>query len=291
MSADATQPTFSALRHGLAVVPVHLIAEQLYCEQKVDLALDFPDVERPTPALAAGAAGHEALAAPAVPITPAELAALVEAGESVRLHEYGFRGTVGAVPVAGRPDAVFLEGRAARLVLEFKFSAWRRPFPSHRLQLLAYGYLLDQNGYDVSRLVCGVLMLPPRADGGEAVSLPEADYASCAALAAALAVEVEARPAAARRGGLDLSREVLDAPAGRLADVRHVELTAPEPVGGGALSLFPYDPVEAARRLAWAIGYWEGRRAPQLADNPNKCRRCAFLEARLCGGSFGARMI
>ncbi len=271
MSADATQPTFSALRHGLAVVPVHLIAEQLYCEQKVDLALDFPDVERPTPALSAGAAGHEALAAPATPISPTELAALVEAGESVRLHEYGFRGTVGAVPVAGRPDAVFLEGRAARLVLEFKFSAWQRPFPSHRLQLLAYGYLLGQNGYDVSRLVCGVLMLPPRPDGGEAFSLPEADYASCAALAAALAVEVEARPAAARRGG--------------------VEVIAPEPVGGGALSLFPYDPVEAARRLAWAIGYWEGRRAPQLADNPNKCRRCAFLEARLCGGSFGARMI
>ncbi len=213
----------------------------------------------------------EALAAPATPISPTELAALVEAGESVRLHEYGFRGTVGAVPVAGRPDAVFLEGRAARLVLEFKFSAWRRPFPSHRLQLLAYGYLLGQNGYDVSRLVCGVLMLPPRPDGGEAFSLPEADYASCAALAAALAVEVEARPAAARRGG--------------------VEVIAPEPVGGGALSLFPYDPVEAARRLAWAIGYWEGRRAPQLADNPNKCRRCAFLEARLCGGSFGARMI
>jgi hypothetical protein len=53
-------------------------------------------------------------------------------------------------------------------------------------------------------------MLPPRADGGEAVSLPEADYASCAALAAALAVEVEARPAAARRGGPDLPGEVLD---------------------------------------------------------------------------------
>ncbi len=246
------------LRHGLTAVPVHLIAEQLYCEQKVDLALDFPDVEQPTPALAAGAAGHEALAAPAAPITPAELAALVEAGETVRLHEYGFRGTVGAVPIAGRPDAVFLDGRAARLVLEFKFSAWRRPFPSHRLQLLAYGHLLGQNGYDVSRLVCGVLMLPPRQDGGEAFSLPEADYASCAALAAA------------RRDGLGV--------------------TAPEPVGGGALSLFPYDPAEAARRLAWAIGYWEGRRAPQLADNPNKCRRCAFLEARLCSSSTARGM-
>lgn len=266
---SASHPIARSLRHGLAAVPVHLLAEQLYCERKVDLALDFPEVERPTAELTAGAAGHEALAAPAEPIARAELDALVEAGETIRLHEYGFRGTVGAVPLAGRPDAVFLEGRSARLVLEFKFSAWRRPFPSHRLQLLAYGYLLGQNGYDVSRLVCGVLMLPPRPEGRDPFVLPEADYASCAALAAALAAQVEARPGLARRGGL--------------------EGTGPEPVGGGALSLFPYDPAETDRRLAWAIAYWEGRRAPRLADNPNKCRRCAFLEAKLCGGSSGAQ--
>ncbi len=285
---NAAQPTPKPLRHGLAAVPVHLIAEQLYCEQKVDLALDFPDVEPTTPALAAGAAGHQALAAPAEPIGPAELEAVVEAGEAVRLHEYGFRGSVGTVPLVGRPDAVFLRGRVADLVLEFKFSAWRRPFPSHRLQLLAYGYLLGQNGYDVSRLVCGVLMLPPGARGGrDGPVLCEATYASCAALAAALAVELERRPRP--RGRLPgLPAEALDRPAGD-SPRRHTGFTAPQPVGGGTLSLFPYDAAEAERRLAWAVGYWEGRRPPQLADNPSKCRRCAFLEAQLCGGIFSPR--
>ncbi|HWP35582.1 MAG TPA: PD-(D/E)XK nuclease family protein, partial [Thermodesulfobacteriota bacterium] len=186
----APQPA-SPLRHGLAAVPVHLIAEQLYCERKVDLALAFPDLERATPELAAGAAGHEALAAEAEPIAAEELAAWLDAGWAVRLHEYRFRGSVGDVPVVGRPDAVFLDGRRARLVLEFKFSTWQRPFPSHRLQLLAYGYLLAQNGYDVSELVCGVLMLPPAVQPG--FVLPPEDYASCAAAAAALA--------AARRAG------------------------------------------------------------------------------------------
>jgi hypothetical protein len=238
-----TAPT--PLRHGLVAVPVHLVAEQLYCEQKVDLSLDWPEVERPTPEVEAGAAGHEALAAAAEPIEADELEALVEAGAAVRLHEYGFRGAVGDLPLVGRPDAVLIEGRVARLVLEFKFSGWRRPFPSHRLQLLAYGWLLGQNGYDVSRLVCGVLMLPPAARGG--AGLAEADYAAAAALAA------RATPAA-------------------------------HPLAGGTLSLFPYDPGEAGRRLAWAAEYWQGLRPPARADNPNKCRRCAFLEARLCEG-------
>ncbi len=270
MNAVQSTPKPTPLRHGLPAVPVHLIAEQLYCEQKVDLALDFPDVERVTPELAAGAAGHEALAAPAEPLAPAELKALVEAGATVRLHEYGFRGSVGAVPVVGRPDAVFLRGRTADLVLEFKFSAWRRPFPSHRLQLLAYGYLLGQNGYDVSRLVCGVLMLPPAARPAdrEAAVLSEAAYASCAALAAAFAVELSRQGSARGRAAV---------------------FTVPEPIEGGALSLFAYDAGEAERRLAWAVDYWAGRRPPGLADNPNKCRRCAFLEAQLCGGIFSQR--
>ncbi len=254
-------PAHAPLRHGLAAVPVHLIAEQLYCERKVDLALDFPDVERPTVELAAGTAGHEAIAAEVGPIEPAEVEALVEAGEPVRLHEYGFLGHVGEVPIVGRPDAVFLSGRMADLVLEFKFSTWRKPFPSHRLQVLAYGYLLGQNGYDVSRLVCGVLMLPPTAPRDTPVA--EADYAVCAAHASHLA-------ARRRPGGPEVA-------------------ASPEAVAGGTLSLFPYDAAEAAKRLAWAVEYWQGRRAPGLADNPNKCRRCAFLEARLCGGILDRR--
>jgi hypothetical protein len=237
-------------------VPVHLIAEQLYCERKVELALDFPDVERPTAEIEVGAAGHAALAAEAEPIVPADLETLVEAGEAVRLHEYRLRGVVDGVPIAGRPDAVFLSGRAADLVLEFKFSAWRRPFPSHRLQLLAYGLLLGQNGYDVARLVCGVLMLAP---GAKPVALSEPDYAVCAAHASSLA---------ARR-----------TPGGPAVTA------APEAVAGGTLSLFPYDAAEAARRLGWAVTFWQGRRPARLADNPSKCRRCAFMEAKLCGGT------
>lgn len=251
-------PTTPRLRHGLSAVPVYLIAEQRYCERKVDLTLDFPAVERPTAEVEAGTAGHEALAAAAEPLEPADLEALVEAGETVRLHEYGLRGEVDGVPVVGRPDAVFLRGRVADLVLEFKFSAWRRPFPSHRLQLLAYGHLLGQSGYDVSRLVCGVLMLPPRAARGGEPVIAEPEYAACAAHASHLS-----------------ARAATGAPVA----------AAPETVGGGALSLFPYDPAEAARGLAWALGYWKGRRPAALADNPGKCRRCAFLEAKLCGGT------
>ncbi|HEX7124143.1 MAG TPA: hypothetical protein VF406_00015 [Thermodesulfobacteriota bacterium] len=253
-----THPTRTParLRHGLTAVPIHLIAEQLYCERKVDLALDFPEVERPTAEIEAGTAGHAALAAAAEPIAPADLDALVGAGEAVRLHEYRFRGDVDGVPIVGRPDAVFLRGRAADLVLEFKFSAWRRPFPSHRLQLLAYGFLLGQGGYDVSRLVCGVLMLPP---GARPAALAEADYAVCAAHASHLA-------ARRRPGGPDVT-------------------AAPEAVAGGTLSLFPYDAAEAARRLGWAVAFWKGRRPARLADNPSKCRRCVFMEVKLCGGT------
>jgi hypothetical protein len=249
-------------------VAVSTLAKQFYCEMQVHLDTTH-DVRVVSPAMAAGAAGHAALEAEAEPTTDEEIARRIAAGEAQGLAEMSLAATVDGVRLVGRADQVQLQGSAARVVLEFKFSSRREIFPAYAAQVEAYGALLGARGFDTSRLVHAVVVLPRGAGAPAGLAAELARTAERLAAVAPWPDPPAAPPDA--RGGPDL--------LGGLAP-RFVETAR------FAMWVFPHEAVAAAGGLRWALGYWKGARPPTAAASPAKCRGCAHNAARLCAAAL-----
>ena len=99
------------LRHGLEVLWPSELADQFYCEYKVDLKQLHPEVQIDTPALELGEASHAALMSHAEPVTPAEIEQSVRAGKKLAICEWALEGHFHGVPIRGRPDFFAFEGK------------------------------------------------------------------------------------------------------------------------------------------------------------------------------------
>jgi CRISPR/Cas system-associated exonuclease Cas4 (RecB family) len=148
-------------RFGISSVRASDISGQLCCEKKVELTLLPPEVRKATPELLAGQQGHEDLAAGAVPISPEELRQKLESGEKLLVRESLLFSDYQGIPIAGKPDLVDYDGLKARLLVEYKFSSKREPYPDHLLQLALYGLLLHLSKRDTTVLVGVLAFLPP----------------------------------------------------------------------------------------------------------------------------------
>jgi len=127
-----------------------LIAEQYYCEEKVELKLVRGDVS--TPEMCEGERIHEEVLA----MKPARLEELVAGIVSGR--RYGCRfpllAEVEGVPVAGVPDLLVFESGRPVEVIELKTTKRIPSYPwkANKVQALVYGLLLDLMGFDCSGL-------------------------------------------------------------------------------------------------------------------------------------------
>lgn len=259
--------TLPALRHGVSGVGVSTLAGQWYCELKVDLKFRHPEISVVSPALARGTAGHGALSADAVPMTPDELAARVRLGEDIFLQESRFSAPIHGAAVIGVPDLVHLRGRDARLVLEFKFSRRDDLFIDRFIQAQAYGLLLEGSGYGMDDTVCvvGVLPSPPSRSPDET------------------AVD------RLRKEG------VLDRILERCAELRERIVRSPRRIfslrsreESGTLHAFRFEPLGAKRHLRWALDYWNQRREAVATRHASKCRVCPYNAARVCSKARAA---
>lgn len=242
-------------------VSVSTLANQFYCEMQVHLARTHT-LRTESAELAAGAAGHAAFEAEAQEITDEERERLRAAGEPVELVEMPLSAEVHGVRIVGRADRIHLVGNSARMVIEFKFSSRRELFPSHVVQVEAYGRMLEAEQYRTDNLVHAVAVLPRGRDVTDG-----------------LAAEISRR--AERAAAQGLSATDARAPNG-----------APDPVQGltvrraeeeaFALWVFRHSRARAERDLGWALGYWSGRRGPEGTRSRGKCRACPFNAARLC---------
>ncbi|MBI5516604.1 MAG: hypothetical protein HY909_22660 [Deltaproteobacteria bacterium] len=241
-------------------VAVSTLAGQYYCDLQVHLGRTH-DVQTHTAELAAGAAGHAAFEADAEVISPEEIAEALDAGKTLELVEHTVGSELEGVRLVGRADRVVLQGRSAKLVLEFKFSAQRELRPTHVVQVEAYGRLLEASGFAVDGLLLAVCVLPR----GQAVS----EALARAIVAKALEATPRARDTATGRSGMPDPLEGL----------------GPRRVTEEAFTLwvFPHLPGKTARDLTWALSYWTGARAPEATAHPGKCRACPFNAAGLCG--------
>ncbi len=281
-SGSAPEPDRApALRYDLANLSPSRIAAQVYCEKKVDLGFRFPNVEITSAAIDGGSAGHDALEEGAEPVSHDELQELIAAKARIPLLGMSLAAEFRGISIRGVIDFVELEGNRADLLLEFKFSRWRRFFPDYLIQLDAYGYLLSENGFDTNGLSLALVTLPrstPTPGPRLKVALYEgAELAAICSAAKELNRHLKGRLARQRLVSIPLPRGPYASALG-LASLEGLSAQTDD----FTAYLFPYSRERAEAGLAWAVDYWTARREAAPTDNPNKCRACEYDACRLC---------
>lgn len=236
------------LRFDLKAIPVSSIAEQWYCEKAVDLYYRHPSIQLSSPALAAGSLEHGYFASGAELLSRQEIIEGIKSGRALSLREVPFGATYRGTAIKGIPDYVDIKKGKALSLKDYKFSSYRRVFPSHRFQVDLYGYLLNKNGLNTDKLKCAIAILSPRLSR-EMVSPDEIIY-------------------------------VIKAGQAEMRRKRYSSMYLNAPGIYGELYSFSLD--KAEQHLSWAIDYWTKRRRPKSTTKPKKCEACAFNAAGVC---------
>jgi PD-(D/E)XK nuclease superfamily len=224
-------------RHGSAFVAVSDIAEQFYCEYKVENEFAFGEV--PTEAKETGTELHDELI-PQVSITKEQFVKLVERKEP-SFAVLRVWGNVGGLRIVGIPDhIVWAEGRPLWLV-ELKTtkgdpgSLW----PDQESQIRIYGLLLELMGFDCSRL--GLALVRVRTEG--------------------LADEEK--------------RLWVEKVSGPLQSGKVAELES-EYRGSMKVHVLSHERHVAEARIMEKREYWTGERQPTSSTSVGKCRACEY---------------
>lgn len=281
LSGSASEPNRApALRYDLANLSPSRIAAQVYCEKKVDLEFRFPNGEITSAAIDTGIAGHDALEEGAEPVSRDELQKLIAAKARIPLLGMPLAAEFRGIAIRGVIDFVELEGNRADLLLEFKFSRWRRFFPDYLIQLDAYGYLLGENGFDTKGLSLALVTLPrstPTPGPRPKLALEGAELAAIHLAAKKLNRHLKGRSARRRLVSMPLPRGPYTSALG-LASLEGLSAQTDD----FTAYLVPYSRERAEAGLAWAVDYWTARREAVPTDNPSKCRVCEYNACRLC---------
>lgn len=255
MSKDPDQPV-NPLRHDLNSLWVSLLAESNYCEQKAALSVIYPKAEPESEEMRAGSEAHSALEAEAEKIGDEEIKRRIDAGEQLRLREFPLKAQLDGIPIHGKIDHVEFDGNRALWVYDFKFSRYsHRLFPNHRLQLALYGWLLARNEFDVSSLICAVVIVPPKPGKTGRLTRTNPRLANAA---------------------IDASKEMRDSLGSLRREGRLFHKD------GFAVHAFRFHDKGTEVELTEALGYWRGEREARFADSSTKCRSCAFNRLSLC---------
>jgi hypothetical protein len=227
----------TVFRFDQAFVPVSSIAQQYYCEEKVEQ--EFIHGEVPSEAKDEGTRLHEQV----LEMKKVELEELIELIETAprAITSFGLHAQIGGIDVVGVPDAVITEKARPRWLIELKTTRGdpTRLWNDQLVQARVYGLLLDRMGFDCSRLQ--LVLVRWRQD----------DIAASA-------------------GGKD-------AMLTRVANALYGGKTATlESEHGMKFFTFPHDRKEAESAVAWAQGYWLSSRDPVPTTIPGKCRACEF---------------
>jgi len=252
------------------------LAEQAYCEKRVELWLNNPgslvsvprQIESEGPAALLqeeladiGSQFHQGVSESAPTVTPAEVRNRLAAGEQMILLESGLSGEYRAIPLGGVPDAVCFQGLNATCVIEYKVTDSNQLQTSHRVQLLVYGHLLAQEGFHVSGLLLACALVP-RAHSEWIRSLPPSNIERFVNIVRAESQSlVLAEP----------SRRNWYQPALEVYRGTHIWLR-----------VFKYEPDAAERELQFFTDFWLGARPAKPTTKERKCAVCLYNSLNSC---------
>jgi len=227
-------------RHRTSFVPVSSIAEQYYCEYKLEN--EFALGEIPTEAKDSGTALHAELI-PTEKITKEEFARLVERKEP-SIAMLPVWGLAGGLKVVGEPDhTIWSEGRPL-WVVELKTTKGD-PTPlweDQENQVRIYGMLLERMGFDCSRMRLAVVRL--KSD-----ELTEEEK---------------------REWILRVSKALLE------GKVQDLEKRHPAKM---KVHLLKHEVGRAENAVAAKAGYWLVNREPIPSSSVGKCRACEYNDS------------
>jgi len=147
------------LRLDQAFVTASQIAEQYFCEKKLEMVYERGEIE--TEPKRTGSEGHETLQAESIPSTWEEVFQKVMSGGAVVAQELPLIARHDGLVLAGRPDIVVFKDRQPLLILECKFTKSRTPQNSHHVQAGVYAKLLENMGFDSSQLRYVIALVSP----------------------------------------------------------------------------------------------------------------------------------
>jgi hypothetical protein len=250
-------------------VPVYRMADQEFCELKVDLEIRHPELERRLRALpeaseqlertARGKEFHETMAATAKAISADDVQGVIASRLPFTLIEASLHGNFGRLPLVGKPGALHFYGKGSAWVIEHKVRDRPYLIPSDDAQLRLYGFLLTQdNRFVVDRLSL-VCLITAGETAAKAIRFPES-----------------------RRVGI--VQTVCKEPPGPRERRRRWDDIRVRGLGTSRLraATFRYDPEKARNELTLLSGYWLGARPPIPTRKPQKCSVCGVNALGLC---------
>jgi hypothetical protein len=150
----------SNLRFDRSFIFASDIAEQYFCEKKVEMQYLYGDVE--TEEKSIGTEGHEKLLEDSVKIKTQELWKKIYGKTLTFALEMPLLAKYKDVVLVGRPDSVLFQNGYPLIVFEYKFSKSGTAYRTHHVQARTYGILLKNMGFDTSRLFYAVVIADPR---------------------------------------------------------------------------------------------------------------------------------
>ena len=135
------------------------IGNQFYCEKKVDLGYIHGTIK--TEEMIAGTEGHEAIVEDYPKVSFEEIWKDIYLKTRFSIAEYMFIAQYKDIFLVGKPDQISFINGDPRLVLEFKFSRYIRPFSSQIMQAQTYSFILHNIGFNTSSLYYAIIICTP----------------------------------------------------------------------------------------------------------------------------------
>ncbi len=227
-------------RHNTSFVAVSSIAEQYYCEFKIENEFSLGEI--PTETKDSGTALHNELM-PTERITREEFVELVSKEEPT-LAVLDVWGSTGGLKVVGEPDHIIWSGGKPLWVVELKTTKGD-PSPlweDQESQVRIYGLLLDKMGFDCSKMRLAVVRLKT----GELSDEEKREWI------------------------LKVSKALID---GRM------EALEARYLGRMKAHLLEHDVETAEKAVLAKAGYWLQEREPTSSTSVSNCRACEYNSA------------
>jgi len=160
---ESAEKAKSQLRFGVPAIPAASIAEQYYCEKKVELAYEYGEEE--TKEILLGREAHEKLLEGTRKAKMESLWAEISSGLQVTVREMPLIGKYKDLFLIGVPDAVIFKDGEAKLVVEYKFTRSRFPWHDHHVQARIYCLLLYLMGFKTENLRYALILTPKTCRG------------------------------------------------------------------------------------------------------------------------------
>jgi CRISPR/Cas system-associated exonuclease Cas4 (RecB family) len=153
----------SKLRFNRSIIIASDIAEQFYCEKKVEMEYLHGEVE--TEAKNIGTEAHENLTEDSVRVKREELWRKIHGAKPVFALEMFILARHDNVVLGGKPDSVLFMRGFPLVVFEYKFSRSSVDYRSYHVQAQTYGVLLGNMVFDTRRLFYAIVVADPKTRG------------------------------------------------------------------------------------------------------------------------------